>query len=70
MQTTTSRDNFGKELHFQNVLNFGNIACSILVDTESILSVFSFAKKKLLRATDVRFQDVLNRLQLFNIKSQ
>ena len=29
MQTTTSRDNFRGKLHSQNVLNFGNIVCSI-----------------------------------------
>ena len=29
MQTTTSRDNFRGNLYFENVLNFGDIACSI-----------------------------------------
>ena len=46
MQTTTSRDNFRVKLNFQNVLNLGNIACSILGNIENIFICFLFRKKE------------------------
>ena len=46
MQITTSRDNFRRKLHFQNVLNFGNMGCSISGDTEGIFICFLFCKKR------------------------
>ena len=42
MQTTTSRDNFWGQLYFQNVLNFGKLACSIKRDIENIFIHFLF----------------------------
>ena len=46
MQTTTSRDNFRGKLHFQNVLNLGNVVPSILGDIEYIFICFLFRKKR------------------------
>ena len=46
MQITTSRHNFRRKLHFQNVLNFGNIGCSISGDIEDIFICFLFCKKR------------------------
>ena len=41
------------KLHFQNILNFGRILCSIQGDIENIFICFLFAKKKRLRVPDV-----------------
>ena len=46
MQTTTSRDDFREKLHFQNLLNLGNIACSIQGDTENIYLLFSLPQER------------------------
>ena len=46
MQKTTSRDNFRGKLHFQNVLNFGSMACLIYGDIENIFFCFLFRKKE------------------------
>ena len=71
MQTTTSRDNFRGKLHFQNVLNFGNIACLILGDIENIFICFLFRKKETVKGNRCAVpRYVRNWLQLFDIKSQ
>ena len=46
MQTTISGDIFLGELHFQNVFDFDNIACSIYGDIKKFFICFFFRKKQ------------------------
>ena len=46
MQTATSCDDFREKLHFQNLLNLGNIACLIQGDTENIYLLFSLPQER------------------------
>ena len=71
MQTTTSRDNFWGELYFQNVLNFGKLACSIKRDIENIFIHFLFRKKETVKGDRCAVpRYVRNWLKLFDIISQ
>ena len=46
METATSCDDFREKLHFQNLLNLGNIACLIQGDTENIYLLFSLPQER------------------------
>ena len=71
IQATSSRDNFSWKLHFQNVLNFDNIACSILGDIENIFICFLFCKKETVKGNRCLVpRYVRNCLQLFDITAQ